>query len=213
MKLYFSIDALHESGKQAWRLQRSNDHWRPCHFGAPLQQGDWRSPDVEEARAWHGLRLRLKHGTLQAREKPGRFDFLARGIFAHAILHRLSAAPIPERAQLQQQLREHPPGVPWLPYLNLAGGFAMLDTRDTPIIGNLRIAVRGEIASAAQYVGESAANDEAWVDALYRQFLAGWKEHLRSGRTGIFVPDAETLRPVEEYRAWIENWQPEREPT
>lgn len=209
MKICFSIDALADSGKQCWRLQQDGTSWRVCQFAEALAVGDWRAPTVEAASEWHGKRLKKAKDSLTPQARPGRFDFLARGIFAHAIVHRLSPAAIPDKAQMRQQLAEHAAGTPWLLYLNLAGQFAMLDTRSTPLIGNLHIAVRGEIASSPEYVGEHAAEKTEQVDALYHQFIAGWWNHLQNSRTGVFTPDMEQLRPLEEYLQHIEQWQPE----
>ncbi|RME83002.1 MAG: hypothetical protein D6771_06360, partial [Zetaproteobacteria bacterium] len=117
--------------------------------------------------------------------------------------------PIPDRAQLADCLRALAPGIPWLVYLDLGGVFRGLDTRTEPIIGNLRIAVRGEIASAPAYVGEAAAADALQVDTLFRQFLAGWVEHLHTGRTGIFIPEPEESPPVQESLRRIQAWRPE----
>ncbi len=211
MKLLFSIDALADSGKHCWRRQQNTSQWRSCTFAEPLQREDWRTSDLDEAANWHGKRLKKSSQGLQLLHRPGRFDFLVRGIFAHAVLHRLSAVPLPDKAQMQQQLATHEAGTAWLMYLNLAGQFAMLDTRDTPIIGNLRIAVRGDIASSPQYVGPEAAANTPLVDETYHRFIAGWWEHLQSSRTGIFIPDAKDLKPLADYQQWITNWQAENE--
>ena len=137
------------------------------------------------------------------------FDFLARGIFAHAVLHRLSAAPVPDRDQMLATIRDMQPGTPWLMYLDVAGHFRALDTLHHRIIGNLDIAVRGEIASSAEFVGPKAADDDKLTGELWRQFLGGWLEHLNTSKMAVFVPDVEKLKEEAAYLDAIRNWQHE----
>ncbi len=210
MDLCFSIDALAASGRHAWRLLRDMRHWRTCVFAETLKPDDACLTDSKALQSWIGRRLVRDRGyELKARDKPGRFDFFMRGIFAHAIVHRMSTAPIPAIPDLQQCLTHAHTGVPWLIYLDLGGHFRALDTRGCQIIGNPEIAVRGEITSAEGYVGEKAAADAAYVARLYHQFLAGWQAHLDSGRLGVFVPDTEKLRDIERIRRDILAWTPE----
>jgi len=210
MKLCFSIDALAASGDRAWRLLADESHWRPCTFAETLRADDACLTDRATLQSWTGRRLvRDRELLLKPRDKPGRFDFLMRGIFAHAIVHRMSAAPMPAMDDLQRCLATASPGTPWLIYLDLAGHFRAMDTQNSRIIGNPDIAVRGEIASAEGYVGEAAANDTAYVARLYQQFLAGWRTHLDTRRTGIFVPDIEKAGDLEAIRAAILAWEPE----
>jgi len=209
MKCCFSIDALADSGAKAWRLLADREHWRAVKFAEPLQAGDLQFAEGEDAAAWHGLRLRDDKDGLRLHDRPGRFDFLIRGIFSHAVLHRCSAAPIPDLQQMCEVVAAHDAGTPWLLYVNIGGQFAMLDTRCEPLIGNLRIAVRGEIASSPAYVGAQAAIDDVLMQRIYHQFIAAWSEHLKTSRMGLFVPDVESLRSLQEYRAYIDEWQAE----
>lgn len=212
MKLVFSIDALDDAGRHAWRLL-NNGRWRTCRFAEPLQAGDAALRDRHEAESWVGRRLKKdKQQGLIPRERPGRFDFLMRGIFAHAVPHRFSSAPVPDFEQLKQTVRALAPGTPWLLHLDLAGNFRALDTRTERIIGNLSIAVRGEIASSPDYVGPKAADNETLMHEIYHQFLAGWLEHLTTSRMGVFVPDVEKLKDESFYLEGIRHWTPETPP-
>jgi hypothetical protein len=101
------------------------------------------------------------------------------------------------------------PGSPWLVYLDLGGNFRALDSGTASIIGNLDIAVRGDIASSPDYVGPQAAADARLMAEMHRQFLAGWLEHLKSRRLGVFVPDVEKLKDEASLRQAIDTWQPE----
>ena len=210
MKLCFSVDALSSAGDRAWRLLEDGQHWRPCSFAEALQPTDARLTDKETLKSWIGQRLRAdRELALAPKGKPGMFDFLVRGIFAHAIIHRLSAAPLPDKEDLRQCMAASIPGTPWLIYINLAGHFKALDSASNRIIGNLDIAVRGEIASAEEYTGPKAAGKETYIDGLYHQFLAGWWEHLNSHRLAVFVPDNEKLEELEKIKQRIIEWQPE----
>lgn len=209
MNLCFSIDALSPSGAKAWRLQQDNS-WRRCIYAEPLKGGDACITDKAEAESWLNRRMKQnKTDTLVPQQKAGRFDFLMRGIFAHAVLHRMSSAPLPEKAQLIACCTALPPGTPWLIYLDVAGHFRAIDTSSVSILENLDIAVRGEIASAAGYIGPAAAADVERMNALYHQFLAGWVEHLHSSNMNVFVPDSEKLKPEADYIEAISSWQPE----
>jgi len=209
MKLCFSIDALSPSGSKAWRLREDNS-WRACTYAEPLQPGDARITDKAEAEYWLNRRLKKDkdHG-LTPHKKAGKFDFLMRGIFSHAVLHRTSGAPVPDKQQMLDTLAQLQPGRPWLLYLDVAGHFRAIDTSKTSIISNLDIAVRGEIASSADYIGPKAAADETMMNNLYRQFLAGWLDHLRSSNMHVFVPDIEKLKDESAYIDAINSWQPE----
>jgi len=210
MKFSFSIDALDAAGAKAWRLQDDMQHWRSCIYAEPMQEKDAHFADPAAAEAFNGRRMkRDKSLGLIARDKPGAFDFLMRGIFAHAVLHRFSPAPIPDKQQMTDTIAALEPGTPWLLYLDVAGHFRVLDTTKEHIIGNLRIAVRGEIASAEAYVGIQAAENEAMMDLHYRQFLGGWLEHLRSGNMAVFIPDAEKTDTQENYLSRINDSQHE----
>ncbi len=212
MELAFTIDALSASGQRAWRLLADETTWRQARFGEPASSKD-ALLDMAKAALWHGrwLRRDKKHG-LAPIGRLGPFAIFVRGAFAHAIVHRFSAAPIPSLAQMRRELAELTPGTPWLLYLDLGGAFRALDTRKEPIQGNLRIAVRGEIASSEAFVGPEAAADEAATALLYRQFLAGWLEHLQTGQTHRFIPEPEDTPPLDALRAALEAWRPEERP-
>jgi len=207
MKLCFSIDALSASGAKAWRLLE-NQRWRECIYSEPLKDGDARITDKKTAEDWSGRRLEKdKELILVPKKKAGTFDFLMRGTFAHAVLHRDSSAPLPDKAQMLECIAALNPGTPWLLYLTVAGHFTALDSSNTPMISNLDIAVRGEIASSGDYIGPRASRDEKMMDELYRQFLAGWLDHLNSSNMNVFVPDAEKLKDESDYIEAIQNWQ------
>ena len=209
MKLYFSIDALSPAGDQAWRLQK-NDSWRLATYAEPLQDTDAHITDREVAEAWAGRRMQKDKDTvLIPKQKAGMFDFLMRGIYAHAVLHRLSDAPLPDKAQMIQLTESLTPGTAWLIYLNVAGQFTAIDSNNSKIIGNLDIAVRGEIASSPDYIGPDAVANEALMETHYRQFLEGWLEHLTTSNMGIFVPDIEKLNEKEVIITHIRQWQHE----
>ena len=209
MNLCFSIDALSASGGHAWRLLE-NESWRQCRYAEPLRPGDARINEKAVAEAWSGRRLKKeKDRGLLPQQKAGRFDFLMRGIFAHAVLHRFSPAPVPAKEQMVACIAALPPGTPWLVFLNVSGHFTAVDTSKTSIICNLDIAVRGEIASSPDFIGPRASQDEKMMDELYRQFLGGWLEHLKSSNMNVFVPDAEKLAPLEQQLEAIGEWRHE----
>jgi len=213
MKICFSIDALSASGAKAWRLQEGQC-WRECIYAEALQDGDARISDKKQAEYWLNRRLtKDKEVGLSPQHKAGRFDFLMRGIFSHAVLHRTSSAPVPAQQQMVDCIAALEPGTPWLVYLDVAGHFRALDTSTTSIIANLDIAVRGEIASSADYIGPKAATNEPMMSNLYRQFLAGWLDHLTSSNMNVFVPDLEKLKSESDYIASIRNWQHEQHET
>jgi len=179
-------------------------------YAEPLQQTDARISNKASAEDWAGRRMQKdKEQGLAAKEKAGMFDFLMRGIFAHAVLHRLSTAPIPEKTQILQTTAALKVGTAWLIYLNTAGQFKAIDANNSKIIGNLDIAVRGEIASSGDYIGQQASLNEALMRNTYLQFLGGWLEHLNTSNMGIFIPDVEKLKEEEEYIRDIQNWQAE----
>lgn len=209
MNITFSIDALSPAADKAWRLQNDNT-WRTCTYAEALRENDARLTNKITAEDWAGRRMQKdKELGLIAKEKAGMFDFLMRGTFAHAVLHRLSAAPIPDKAQMIQTTALLEPGTAWLIYLNIAGQFKASDANNSKIIGNLDIAVRGEIASSSNYIGKQASLNEELMHNTYLQFLGGWLEHLNTSNMGIFIPDVEKLKEESEYNSDIQNWQPE----
>ncbi len=210
MKLGLSLDALSAAGDTAWRLQADLQHWLPCPFAADLRPTDALIESPAEAGRWAGQRMKKDKALgLKPAGRPGLFDFLMRGIFTHPIVHRFSPAPIPDQTQMVEAISALAPGSPWLVYLDLGGNFRTLDSGTAPIIGNLDIAVRGDIASSPDYVGPQAASDARLMAEIHRQFLAGWLEHLKSRRLGVFVPDVEKLKDEASLRQAIDTWQPE----
>jgi hypothetical protein len=210
MKLGLSMDALSASSDEAWRLQADRQHWLPCPFASDLRPEDALLENPDEARELAGQRLKKDKALgLKPLGRPGIFDFLMRGIFAHAIVHRFSPAPVPDKAQLTATITDLAPGTAWLVYLDLGGNFRSLNSATTPIIGNLDIAVRGEIASSPDHVGPKAGDDGRLMDEIYRQFLAGWLEHLTNRRLGVFVPDMEKLKDEAKLLQSIASWQHE----
>jgi hypothetical protein len=210
MELFFTIDALSARGDKAWRLQNDLESWRESTYAEAVQESDARINERSTADEWVGRRLvKDKESGLVAKAKAGKFDFLMRGIFAHAVLHRLSGAPLPAKEQMSQIMASLKPGTPWMLYLNLAGQFVALDSSSEKIIGNLDIAVRGEIASSKDYIGPKAAENETMMNTLYHQFLAGWDEHLQTSQMSVFIPNAEKLKEESFYADRIQNWQPE----
>jgi len=210
MNRTFSIDALEASGKHAWRLQKDMQHWRSCTYAEALIDSDARLATPDEAEKLNGCRMqRDKDLGLVMRGKPGPFDFLLRGIYTHAVQHRLTAPPVPELSKMLDTIAGLKPGTPWLLYLDAGANFCVLDSSSERIIGNLNIAVRGEIASSAAYVGPQAVLDEALMDRTWRQFLGGWLDHLQSGNMAVFVPDVEKLKSEADYLALIHQQQPE----
>ncbi len=209
MKTCFSIDALSPSGAKAWRLQ-DNQQWRECIYAEALQDGDARITDKKATEAWINIKLK-KDKTLGfiVQKKAGRFDFLMRGTYTHAVLHRLSSASLPDKAQMLSCFEQLEPGTPWLVHLNIAGQFKALNTQQVSIISNLDIAVRGEIASSEDYIGPIAAANAQMMDDHYRQFLAGWLVHLKSSNMNVFVPDLEKLQELDETIDAIRDWQHE----
>ena len=203
MKTVFSIDALDASASHAWRLQSDMQHLRSCTYAEALLVNDARlsAPEAEKING-HRMQPDEKLG-LVMRGKPGIFDFLMRGIFTHAIMHRLTPPPTPSREQMLDTIAALTPGTPWLLYLDQGAHFRTLDSSRERIIGNLAIAVRGEIASSAAYVGPAAVSNEPLMDRTWRQFLGGWLEHLQSRKMGIFVPDVEKLKNEADYLAMI----------
>jgi len=210
VKLFFTVDALSARGDKAWRLQEDMQSWRPITYAEAAQNGDARITERGSVDPWVGRRLVAdKQLGLLPKARAGKFDFLMRGIFAHAVLHRLSTAPLPDRGQMLDVMKRLTPGTPWLLYLNVAGQFAALDSSRAKIIGNLDIAVRGEIASSEDYIGPKAAENNAMMESLYQQFIAGWWEHLSTAQMAVFVPDAEKLKEESFYIEKVQAWQPE----
>jgi len=210
VKIFFSIDALDVSGSHAWRLLNDGKTWRECAYAEAIQDGDARIMDKKTAEDWTGRRLKKdKTYVLAAKNKAGTFDFLMRGIFAHAVLHRLSPAPVPDKQQMIDCVAGLEPGVPWLLYLDIGGNFRALDSHTTPIIGNLDIAVRGEIASSGDYIGKKAVKHTEMMNEIWRQFLGGWLDHLKSSNMSVFIPEVKKLKEETNYIEAIRNWQHE----
>ncbi len=207
---FFSIDALDAAGSHAWRLLNDEKTWRECLYAEPPRKNDARITDKKTAEDWAGHRLeKNKEYVLVARDKAGKLDFLMRGIFAHAVLHRLSFASVPDKQEMINCITGLEPGTPWLVYLDIGGNFRAINTRTVGIIGNMDIAVRGEIASSEDYIGKKAVKNGAMMHEIYLQFLAGWLQHLKSLNMGIFIPDVKKLKEESSYIEGIHNWKHE----
>lgn len=210
MNTFFSVDALNTSGSHAWRLLDDEKTWREGVYAEPIREHDARIVDKKIIEGWVGRRLKQdKTYVLAAKSKVGKFDFLMRGIFAHAVSHRLSPAPVPDKQQMIDCIAGHKPGTPWLVYLDIHGDFHAIDTQTTGILGNPDIAVRGEIASGEDYTGKKAARNAVMMNELRLQFLAGWLEHLQSSNISVFIPDVKKLKEESDYIEAIRNWHHE----
>ncbi len=210
MKPVFTVDAIDVAGDNAWRLLEDGKNWRACIFAEDAREGDAQLTDMRVIKNWAGQRLRKdREYVLAPKGKAGLFDFFMRGIFAHAVPHRMSSAPVPDKKQMLEAVRQTRPGTPWLLFIDLAGNFRMLDTSHNSIIGNLNIAVRGEIASSSGYIGPEAVQQETRMKEIYRQFLAGWLEHLNTRRLAVFIPEAKALASEDMLRQGIEIWRHE----
>ncbi|MDX8410096.1 MAG: hypothetical protein R8J84_08690 [Mariprofundales bacterium] len=211
MNIAFTLDALSDSGKHAWRLLEDGKTWRKTVFAADVVLGDALITDDKILRPQIGRRLvKSRHTGLTSKEKLGIFNFMQRGIFSHAILHRFSAAPIPDPQQMIDTLRQMKPDTAQLLYLDLGGAFRSRDATD--LVDNPAIAVRGEIASSAQFIGEQAAANHAYTDNLWQQFIAGWWQHLANRRINGFIPDLERCPTVEKALTAIQQFEPEATP-
>jgi len=211
MNIVFSVGAMPQVGKKAWRLQDDNT-WRPCTMGESLKEHDAKLTDKEEVRNWINVRLvEDKETGLKVQGKIRFFDFFVSGIVSYVTVHRLSPAPIPDKAQMINVIAKAKVGTPWLLYIDLAGNFRMLNSEETPIIANPDIAVRGEIASSEAFIGEQAAQDAEKMDALYLQFIAGWLTHLQTRRLSVFIPEIKDIHSLEDCLKKIEAWKHEGE--
>jgi len=210
MDIIFTIDALIDSGKQAWRLT-DNSVWRSTSFADDLQADDAMLTNTSTIQERLGLRMRQDPQLgLVPRGKSGLFDFLQRGIFTHAIVHRTSSAPTPDKAQMCATIAAMEPGSAQLLYLDLGGIFRSRPATD--LVHNIAIAVRGEVASSSPFIGSEAADNSAYTDGLWQQFAAGWLQHLTSRRINCFVPNLEQCLPVAESLLKAEQWIPESRP-
>lgn len=210
MKAFFSMDALDAADNRAWRLLDDEKTWRECVYAEPIQKHDARITDKKTIEYWAGRRLKKdKTYVLAGTNKVGKFDFMMCGTFSHAVLHRLSSAPVPDKQQMIDCIAGHEPGTPWLVYLDISGRFRAIDTHTVGIIGNPDIAVRGEIASGEDYIGQEAAENAAMMNEIRLQFLAGWLEHLQSSNMSVFIPDVTQLKEESDYIDAIHRWHHE----
>ena len=211
MNIVFSVGAMPQVGNKAWRLQDDNT-WRPCTFGEDLREHDAKLTDKDEVRGWVNVRLvEDKKTGLKVKGKTGLLDFFVSGILSFVVVHRLSPAPIPDKAQMIKTIAQAEVGKPWLLYIDIAGSFRLLDSEETPIIANPDIAVRGEIASSEAFIGEHAAQDEEKMDELYLQFIAGWLTHLQTRRLSVFIPEIKDIHSLEDCMKKIQAWKHEGE--
>ncbi|MDQ6951063.1 MAG: hypothetical protein Q9M26_05305 [Mariprofundales bacterium] len=211
MQILFTLDALSDSGKNSWRLEKDGQQWRPATFAEDIASGDALFTNRDTLRPQIGLQLTPnRQFGLIAKARPGILNILQRGIYSHAIVHRCGAAPIPDQQQMIDTLRQMSVGTAQLLYIDLGGIFRRHDATD--LVHNPAIAVRGEIASSENFIGEKAANNHALTDNLWQQYISGWWQHLASRRINTFIPDLERCPTVENALAGIENFQPEAQP-
>ncbi len=212
MKLFFSVGAMPQVGKKAWRLQ-DDGTWRSCTPGEPLKEHDAKLTDKKEVSNWINVRLvEDKETGLKAKGKVRLFDFFVSGILSYVTVHRLSPAPVPDKAQMINAIAQAEVGKPWLLYIDLAGNFRMLNSDETPIIANPDIAVRGEIASSQAFIGKQAAQNTEKMDELYLQFIAGWLTHLETRRLSVFIPETKDIHSLEDCIEKIKAWKHEELP-
>ncbi len=211
MQIRFTIDALIDSGKKAWRLLADEQKWRPATFAEDLAAGDALLCSEDAVRAHIGLRMVVDRQLgLVRKGRAGMFDFMQRGIFSHAIVHRMDVAPLPDRQQMLDALAAMRPGRPQLLCLDLGALFRGREA--TGLIHNPAIAVRGEVASSASFIGGEAAANEKYTAILWQQFCAGWWQHLSSRRINCFVPDVAQCPPAEVSLERAAAFVPERLP-
>jgi len=211
MHILFTLDALVDSGKQAWRLKADRQQWRTALFAEDVHADDAMFGDEGEVRSQLGLRMVNDPSLgLIPQGKVGMFDFLQRGIFTHAVVHRMGCAPLPDRDQMIATITAMEPGEAQLLHLDLGAVFRSRLAID--LVHNLAIAVRGEVASSERYIGSKAAANMDYIDALWQQFVAGWWLHLVSRRINCFIPNLEQSPPVNESLAKISQFEPELMP-
>jgi len=211
MDIIFTIDALIDSGKQAWRLTANPQRWRSASFAENLQADDAQLTDRSTIRDQLGLRMRQdRQFGLVHHDKSGAFDFLQHGIFTHAVVHRTSSAPLPDKAQMCSAIAAMEPGSAQLLYLDLGALFRSRPATD--LVHNIAIAVRGEVASSSPFIGSEAAENSAYIDGLWQQFTAGWLQHLTSRRINCFVPNLEQSLPAEVSLLKADQWVAEPMP-
>ncbi|MDQ6964692.1 MAG: hypothetical protein Q9M13_07205 [Mariprofundales bacterium] len=206
--IIFTIDALLDSGRRAWRMSDGRKRWRSATFAEDMQRDDAMLTDIGSVEEWLGVRMRQNSSLgLVAQGRSGLFNFLQRGIFTHAVIHRTSSAPLPDREQMCSVLADMEVGCAQILYLDLVAIFRSRPA--TQLINNPTIAVRGEVASSAQFIGVDAADNSAYTSMLWQQFTAGWLHHLGSRRTNCFIPNLEQAPPAEESLRRIEQFVPE----
>jgi len=207
VNIIFTIDALIDSGKQAWRLTADQQQWRSVTFAENLHADDAMLTDADGIRDQLGLRMtKNRQFGLVHQGKAGMFDFLQHGIFTHAVVHRTGSTPLPDKGQLRTTIAAMQPGSAQLLYLDLGAVFRSRPATD--LVHNLALAVRGEVASSAPFIGK---NDD-YIAMLWQQFAAGWLQHLVSRRINCFVPNLEQCPPVEETLVKIARFAPEPMP-
>lgn len=210
MNIVFSVGAMPQVGKKAWRLQDDNT-WRRCTMGENLKKHDAKLTDKKEISNWINVRLvEDKETGLKVKGKVRLFDFFISGILSYVTVHRFSPAPIPDKNQMINTIAQAEVGTPWLLYIDLAGNFRMLNSEETPIIANPDIAVRGEIASSEAFIGNQAAQNTEKMDELYLQFIAGWLTHLQTRRLSVFIPETKDIHSLEDCIEKIHAWQHEQ---
>jgi len=209
VNIAFSLDALSSSAQKAWRLN-DKDQWTACDFSQDIRTHDKLVHDPKALQQWQNKRLKKTNKGMVVSQKAGFFDFLMQGIFIYPVLHRFSEPTLPNKDDLANCIYTATAGKSQLLFLNLAGQFQRFYTENNPIIGNPNIAVRADIISSPQYLGENVSH--AHIDTLYLQFISAWLEHLQCKRLGIFIPELRKTKPEAEIIDEITHWQPQHLP-
>ncbi|MDX8376639.1 MAG: hypothetical protein R8L53_01300 [Mariprofundales bacterium] len=214
----FSVDALSSSASHAWRF--CGDNWRVINFAENVQCGD-ELLNIDQVPIWIGSEmvkdkkcgLCLINKTNNSDNKQrfkNNFFFFTRSIFTHAILHRFEASPLASLEDLKQAIATTQVSkIVWLPIVDIDGKFRCLNSHTEATSFNPIIAVRGELCSSARFIGLRAAENDNYIQQLYAAFTAGWYEHLRSRKCGIFIPDNKETPPLEITQEKLAQWQPE----
>jgi hypothetical protein len=203
-----SIDALNPAGTKAWRLV-SDGSWRKARFAEPLQTGDFTTTDPEVARSWLAGRLTKDwRGRVSWESAPERSTFAPGEISLQAIAHRDAPAPVPDRDELQRVIAGASSEGRRTLCLHLNGHFLLREPEEYPVGGDPALAAHGDSLSGAGYLGPEAAEDRAYMDAHYRNFLGAWYQHLRSGRVSIYAGEPLWDLSAEDLAERIRAWEP-----
>lgn len=203
-----SLDALSPSGNKAWRLGKDHQ-WRKAKFAEPLREEDFATTDPEEALTWLAGRLHKDwRGRLTWQFTPGRATSAPGEITVHAIAHRSDSPPMPQREDLERVVASADPKERRVIALDLEGRFLLRDPAEHPVSGDPALAAHGDSLSGTRFLGPEAAQDEAYLAELYRNFLGAWYQHLRSGRVSVYAGEPPWDLSPEELQERIRAWTP-----